>query len=143
MSSRKVITSEELATKISEGEIDTVLLVFPDLQGRLIGKRVTGHFCFDHVATPEGIEACNYLLAVDVDMTPLPGYEFANWEQGYGDFRCRARPGDDAAIVPWLEKTALVLCDLYDERRPASRSRCRPAGSCGARSSGPAASATR
>ena len=63
------------------------------------------------------IEACNYLLAVDVDMTPLPGYRFANWDQGYGDFS--AVP--DLAtlrLVPWLEKTALVLCDLVDEDTP-------------------------
>ncbi|MEP6659931.1 MAG: glutamine synthetase family protein [Acidimicrobiales bacterium] len=113
MSSRKVITSEELATKIAEGVIDTVLLVFPDLQGRFMGKRVTGHFWLEHVATPEGIEACNYLLAVDVDMNVLPGYRFANWDLGYGDFRAVADLST-IRIIPWLEKTALVLSDLYD-----------------------------
>ena len=67
----------------------------------------------DHVLDGS-IEACNYLLAVDVDMTPLPGYRYANWDQGYGDFS--AVP--DLAtlrLVPWIEKTALVLCDLVDE----------------------------
>ena len=83
-----------------------------------------------------------YLLAVDVDMTPLPGYEFANWATGYGDFRCVP----DLAtmrIVPWLEKTALVLCDLVDDDQRASRSRSRPDGSCSVSSSAPPRSATR
>jgi glutamine synthetase len=113
MSGRKFITPEELAAKIAEGVIDTVLLVFPDLQGRFMGKRVTGHFWLEHVATPEGIEACNYLLAVDVDMNVLPGYRFANWDLGYGDFRAVADLST-IRIVPWLEKTALVLSDLFD-----------------------------
>ena len=104
----------ELRQLIGDGEIDTVLTVFPDLHGRLMGKRVTGHYYLDHVEAGEGIFACDYLLAVDVDMTPLPGYEFASWEEGYGDVR--AVP--DAATtrrIPWLEKTALVMCDLVDE----------------------------
>ena len=97
--------------------IDTVVVAFTDLQGRLMGKRVTGGFFLDHVlgpdgdpATGEGIEACDYLLTVDVDMNVVEGYRFANWEAGYGDFR--ARP-DMATlrILPWLEGTALVLAD--------------------------------
>lgn len=97
---------------VDGGEIDTVLVVFPDLQGRLMGKRVMGRFFCDEVAR-HGTENCTYLLAVDVDMTPLPGYRYANWEQGYGDFR--AVP--DLAtlrLVPWLERTALVICDLVE-----------------------------
>ena len=98
--------------QIADDELDTVVVAFTDLQGRLVGKRVTGHFFADRVLAA-GVEACNYLLAVDVDMTPMPGYEFANWEQGYGDLSCRP---DLATLrtVPWLDKTALVLCDLYD-----------------------------
>jgi glutamine synthetase len=109
-----MLDPQALETLIRNGGVDTVLVAFTDLQGRLIGKRVTGHFYLDHVASGEGaIEACVYLLAVDVDMTPLPGFDFANWESGYGDFRCV--PDDSTLrIVPWLEKTALVLCDLYD-----------------------------
>ena len=104
---------ETLDRLIADDEIDTVLVVFPDLQGRLMGKRVTGHFFSEHVLA-DNIEACNYLLAVDVDMTPLPGYQYANWDKGYGDFVCRP---DVSTIrhIPWLEKTALVLCDLLDE----------------------------
>ncbi len=71
------------------GDIDTILVVFPDLQGRLVGKRVTGHFwCEQMKAGTDGIDVCNYLLAVDSEMTALPGYEFANWDKGYGDFVC-------------------------------------------------------
>ncbi|MFA5886140.1 MAG: glutamine synthetase family protein [Acidimicrobiia bacterium] len=102
-----------LEVAIDDGTIDTVVVAFPDLQGRLVGKRVTGHFFRDHVVH-DGIDACDYLLAVDVDMTPLPGYEFAGWETGYGDMV--ARPDfTTLRTVPWLEATALVLCDLADE----------------------------
>src|SRR3981081_3041844 len=112
MSSR--LELDELRERIGAGDVDTVLVAFPDLQGRRMGKRVTGHYFLDHVVDGEGIEACNYLLAVDVEMTPVPGYRFANWEQGYGDMK--AVP-DFATLrpVPWLEKTAIVLCDLVDE----------------------------
>jgi len=110
---RATLSVEDLHTKVSTGDVDTVLVAFPDLQGRLVGKRVTGRYFVDTVMDGS-IEACNYLLAVDVDMTPLPGYRAFNWEQGYGDFS--AVP--DLAtlrLVPWLEKTAIVLCDLVDE----------------------------
>jgi glutamine synthetase len=113
------LEADALARLINGGDIDTVLVVFPDLQGRLMGKRVTGHFFLDDVLGGSGgVEACNYLLAVDVDMDPLPGYRFTNWEQGYGDFKLRP----DLAtlrLIPWLEKTALVLCDLLDEETDA------------------------
>ena len=102
-----------LEDMIRSGEIDTVLVVFPDLQGRFMGKRVTGHYFLDHVVDGS-VEACNYLLTVDVDMNVLPGYQYATWEQGYGDFSCRP---DLATLrrIPWLEATALVICDLFDE----------------------------
>lgn len=110
---RVTVEVDQLEAMIGAGDIDTVLVAFPDLGGRLMGKRVTGPFFLDAVLDGT-IEACNYLLAVDVDMTPMPGYRYANWDQGYGDFS--AVP--DLAtlrLVPWLEKTALVLCDLVDE----------------------------
>jgi glutamine synthetase len=110
---RGMLEVGDLERMIGQDEIDTVLVVFPDYQGRLIGKRVTGHFFRDHVLG-DGIEACDYLLAVDVDMAVLPGFRFANWDKGYGDFVCRP---DLATLrcIPWLERTALVLCDLVDE----------------------------
>ena len=107
----------ELEAMIGAGEIDTILTVFPDLQGRFMGKRVTGEYFLDQVVSSEGegaIHVCNYLLAVDVDMTPLPGYRYANWDQGYGDAKCVADLST-LRLVPWLEKTALVICDLEDE----------------------------
>ncbi len=109
---RGLLDLPALAALVDRGDIDTVLVVFPDLQGRFMGKRVTGHFFCDHVVE-EGTENCNYLLAVDVDMTPLPGYRYANWDLGYGDFR--AVPDlSTLRLVPWLDKTALVICDLVD-----------------------------
>jgi glutamine synthetase len=110
-----MLDQKTLTKMVDDGDIDTVLVCFTDLQGRLIGKRVTGHFFCDEVLAGGGaIEACVYLLAVDVDMTPLPGYEFANWSTGYGDFRC-VPDFDTMRVVPWLEQTALVLCDLIDD----------------------------
>jgi glutamine synthetase len=110
-----MIDPKALEGLIRDGEIDTVLTVFPDLQGRFMGKRITGDFFVDDVMSGEGaIHACNYLLAVDMEMEPLPGYAYANWDTGYGDLK--AIP-DMATLrmVPWLEKTALVLCDVFDE----------------------------
>jgi glutamine synthetase len=112
-----MLHASKLEEAIGKGEIDTVLVAFPDLQGRLVGKRVTGSYWVDHMlGGAEPLHACNYLLAVDSEMNVLPGYAFANWEQGYGDMA--AQP-DLATIrhIPWLEKTALVLCDLVDEER--------------------------
>ena len=73
-----MLTAAALVEEIRNGAIDTVLVAFPDLQGRLVGKRVTGHFFREHVLD-DGVDACSYLLAVDVDMNPLSGYQFANW----------------------------------------------------------------
>src|SRR3954471_13170505 len=111
-----VLEVERLKELIDNDEIDTVLVVFPDLQGRLMGKRVTGRFFRDQVLDGS-IEACNYLLAVDVDMTPLPGYRYANWEQGYGDFL--ARPDlSTLRAIPWPPPPALVICDLLEDGGP-------------------------
>ncbi len=104
---------ELIESGIADGSIDTVVVAFPDMQGRPVGKRVTSDFFTAHVAD-HGIEACDYLLAVDIDMNPLPGYRFTNWDTGYGDFV--ARPDwSTARRIPWLEGTALVICDLTDE----------------------------
>jgi glutamine synthetase len=103
---------ESLRAAIADGEVDTVVLAFPDMQGRPVGKRVTGPFFLQHVQE-HGIEVCDYLLAVDVDMDPLPGYRFTNWDTGYGDLA--AIPDfTTTRILPWMEGTAVVLCDLVD-----------------------------
>ena len=96
---------------IGAGDIDTVVVCFPDMQGRLMGKRVTGHFFLDSVV--EETHACNYLLTVDMEMEPVPGYEAASWDLGYGDFTIKP---DLATLrrTPWLDGTALVLGDICD-----------------------------
>lgn len=102
-----------LRKKIEAGEIDTVLVVFPDHLGRLIGKRVTGSFFVKETA-PKGMDACDYLLTVDVEMNPLPGFEMTSWDKGYGDFHAVVDPGT-ARLIPWLDSTALVMSDLEFE----------------------------
>jgi glutamine synthetase len=110
---RGLLNVEELTDAVAHGEIDTVLVVFPDLAGSWKGKRMTGHFFVDDTLH-HGIEACNYLIATDVEMNVLPGYRFANWEAGYGDMRC-VPDLPTMRRVPWLDKTALVICDIVDE----------------------------
>ena len=105
-----MLTLETLPHQIQAGDIDTVVVAFPDLQGRPVGKRVTGSFFLDHVAR-HGIEVCDYLVACDVDMDPLPGYRFASWETGYGDLNAVIDP-QTVRPLPWLPGSALVLCDL-------------------------------
>ena len=103
------ITLEELVRQTKAGEVDTVIIAIADLQGRLMGKRLTGPYFLDHV--DEGLHACDYLLAMDIDNEPLPGFKFTNWGTGYGDMH--GHP-DLSTIrrLPWLEKTALILCDV-------------------------------
>jgi glutamine synthetase len=101
---------EELRSRVEAGEIDTVLIVLCDMQGRLQGKRLTARHFLEEVVD-HGAEGCNYLLAVDVDMNTVDGYEMSSWERGYGDFVLRP---DLATLrpVPWQEGTAMVVCDL-------------------------------
>lgn len=112
MTARGKLGYEQLDALIESGEIDTVLVCVPDLQGRLMGKRVTADFWRDEVAH-HGWECCDYLVADDTDMNTVPGYRFTNYELGYGDMR--AMPDlDTLRLVPWVPRTALVLCDLFD-----------------------------
>jgi glutamine synthetase len=105
-----MLTSEQLDNAVSGGEIDTVILAFTDMQGRLQGKRLSAEYYLDEVAG-HGAEGCNYLLAVDVEMNTVGGYAMSSWERGYGDFVLLP---DLATLrrVPWLPRTALVLADL-------------------------------
>jgi glutamine synthetase len=104
----------ELARRVETGEIDTVITVFPDLYGRLIGKRITGRFFLDHVVN-HGMHCCDYLLACDMEMDPVPGYRFASWDTGYGDIRCHP-DWETLRIASWLPQSAIVLCDVLDEQ---------------------------
>ena len=105
-----MLSRAELAQAVERGEIDTVLTVFPDLYGRLVGKRITGRFFLEQVAE-HGMHACDYLLACDMEMDPVPGYAFTSWQTGYGDFHCQP---DFTTLrrAAWLPNTALVLCEL-------------------------------
>jgi glutamine synthetase len=103
---------ESLREFIAQDSVHTVVVAFPDMQGRPVGKRVTADFFLSHVAQ-HGIEACEYLLAVDVDMEPLPGYRFASWDTGYGDVLV-VPDYDTVRQLPWLDGTAIVLGDLLD-----------------------------
>ena len=105
-----MLTLEELRAEVENGSIDTVVAAFTDMQGRLLGKREQAEFFLDESAE-HGLEGCNYLLALDMEMDPQPGYAMASWERGYGDFHLRP---DLATLrrIPWLEGTALVLCDV-------------------------------
>src|SRR4051812_25780088 len=102
---------EGLQAAVDEGAVDTVVLAFTDMQGRLQGKRLTAsHFLGEVVH--HGAEACNYLLAVDVDMTPVEGYALASWDRGYGDFEM-VPDLDTLRPVPWHPGTALCLADVH------------------------------
>jgi glutamine synthetase len=100
----------ELETQVAAGTIDTVLLGLTDMQGRLQGKRLTARHFLDEVAHQIS-EGCNYLLAVDVEMNTVEGYEMASWERGYGDFVMRPDL-DTLRPAPWLPGTAICLADL-------------------------------
>jgi glutamine synthetase len=104
------LTLEELQADVGAGTIDTVVCAFTDMQGRLMGKREHAEF-FLSDSVDHGLEGCNYLLALDMEMDPQPGYAMASWERGYGDFHLLP---DLATLrrIPWLEGTALVLCDV-------------------------------
>jgi glutamine synthetase len=105
-----MLSLQTLPHQIQSGDVDTVIVAFPDLQGRPVGKRVTGAFFVEHVME-HGIEVCDYLLACDVDMEPMPGYTFADWETGYGDLNAVLDPATVRAL-PWQPGSVLVLCDL-------------------------------
>jgi glutamine synthetase len=105
------MTLKELRTQIRSGTIDTVLVVFPDVFGRLVGKRMTAHHFVDHVAKT-GTHGCNYLLTLNMEMEPLNGFKLANWEKGFGDFELRPDLGT-LRILPWQPGAAMVLCDLH------------------------------
>jgi glutamine synthetase len=106
-----MLSLEELEAAVAEGSIDTVIVAFTDMQGRLLGKRLHGEFFVEEHVAEHGVEGCNYLLALDMEMDPVPGYGIASWSRGYGDFVLRPDPAT-LRRIPWLEATALVLCDV-------------------------------
>lgn len=109
-----MLTVEQLGKLVGDDEIDTVLLVFTDLYGRFMGKRLDATFFLEE-AVRQGTHVCDYLLTVDMEMAPVPGYSFANWEKGYGDVHLAP---DLATLrrVSWLDRTALVICDVQNDK---------------------------
>ena len=110
---RGLITVDQLREMVETDDVDTVVVAFTDHYGRLHGKRYDAEFFLDR-AVGAGTHGCDYLLTVDMEMEPVPGYTYANWEKGYGDFHMVP----DLAtlrIADWLPATAIVLCDIEDE----------------------------
>jgi glutamine synthetase len=116
MTQPQPLTLPRLRELADRGEIDTIILAAPDMQGRLQGKRVMPRFFFDSVAA-HGLEGCAYLMATDVENAPVPGYSLASWDKGYGDF---VFVPDLATLrlAPWQPGAAILLCDtvLHDHR---------------------------
>src|SRR5258705_6712489 len=107
---RGFLTMEQLRVAIAEGEVDTVVLAFTDMQGRLAGKRLSAEFFLEEVAEHFS-EGCNYLLAVDVDMNTVDGYAMSSWDRGYGDF-VMAPDMSTLRQLPWQPGSVLVIADL-------------------------------
>ena len=105
-----LLTQVELESLVAAGDVDTVIVAFTDMQGRLTGKRVAARLFVEEVAA-HGAECCNYLLAVDVDMNTVDGYQMSSWESGYGDMVMTPDFGT-LRLLPWLPGTALVMADL-------------------------------
>src|SRR3984957_7778354 len=116
-----MLSLEELRVEAEGQTIDTVLLVFTDMQGRLAGKRLSAEFFLAEVA-PGHAEGCNYLLAVDVEMNTVDGYAMSSWERGYGDFAL-VPDLDTMRRIPWLQATAMVVADLaWEDGAPVAAS---------------------
>jgi glutamine synthetase len=107
------MTFETLKAAVSRGEIDTVITCFPDMQGRLLGKRQHARYFIESGHDYGG--CCNYLLVTDLAMRTVESFRAATWAQGYGDYALRPDL-DTLRPMPWLEKTAMVLCDVLDPR---------------------------
>src|SRR5215213_4069175 len=105
---RGMLTLEQLKGMVTQGEIETVVAGFTDHYGRLMGKRFDAEMFVEEIAKHGG-HACNYLLTVDMEMEPVPGYTFANWELGYGDVHMVPDLGT-LRLASWLDRTAFVLC---------------------------------
>jgi glutamine synthetase len=109
-----MLSLEQLRELVTQGQIETVIVAFTDHYGRLVGKRYDAEMFIEDTAS-QGAHGCNYLLTTDMEMEPVAGYRFANWELGYGDFHL-APDLNTLRTASWLNRTALVLCDVKDEK---------------------------
>ena len=107
-----MLSVDALRSAVEDGSIDTVILGFPDLYGRLMGKRLDARFFLTDVAG--GTHVCDYLFTVDMEMEPVSGYAFSNWEYGYGDAHLAPDLGT-LRKLSWLDRTALVICNAQLE----------------------------
>ncbi len=115
-----LVSQAELESLVADGEIDTVIVAFCDMQGRLTGKRVSARLFVEEVAE-HGAECCNYLLAVDVDMNTVDGYAISSWETGYGDM-VMTPDFTTLRLLPWLPGTAMVMADLsWTDGKPVTQ----------------------
>src|SRR2546423_1487760 len=105
-----MLSLDELRSDVESGGVDTVIACFTDMQGRLMGKRLDAEFFLSEQEAGHSGEGCNYLLALEMEMDPVPGYAIASWERGYGDFGLRP---DLTTLrrIPWPEATVMVQCD--------------------------------
>ena len=110
------LTLDALREKVSSGQIDTVITAIPDMQGRLMGKRFQAEFFLE--SAYEETHCCNYLVATDLEMYTVDGYASTSWAAGYGDYVMKPDLST-LRLLPWLEGTALVLCDLLDHHTHA------------------------
>ncbi len=116
-----MLSLEQLEKAVKDGAVDTVILALTDMQGRLMGKRLTADYFLAEVAA-HGAEGCNYLLAVDVDMRTVGGYRISSWETGYGDFVMKP-DFNTLRMVPWQDRTAMVQADLeWQDHAPVIQS---------------------
>ena len=114
-----MVSLPELERQVAAGDIDTVIVAFTDMQGRLTGKRVSARLFVEEVAA-HGAECCNYLLAVDVDMNTVDGYAMSSWETGYGDM-VMTPDFSTLRLIPWLPGSAMVMADLsWDDGSPVT-----------------------
>lgn len=109
-----LLSVEELRKRAAAGAIETVLVVFTDHYGRFMGKRFDVDFFLDN-ATRHGAEVCDYLLTVDMEMNPVPGYQLSSWQTGYGDFHLKPDFGT-LRIAAWLDRSAIVICDVLNRK---------------------------
>ena len=107
------MTPDELGQAVAAGDVDTVILGFPDLYGRLVGKRIDAAFLMEDLEA--GTHVCDYLFTVDMEMEPIDGYAYSNWEAGYGDVHLVPDLGT-IRVLSWLDRTAFVMCDAVDQR---------------------------
>jgi glutamine synthetase len=112
-----MLTRDLLKRRVADGSIDTVIVAFTDPYGRLMGKRYDAGFFLEDTVS-HGSHACDYLLTVDMEMTPVQGYEFANWERGYGDVHL-VPDFKTLRVASWLDRTAIVSCDVADVKSGA------------------------